>query len=268
MARNRIALLGAVLSMSLCQNGRSQTLSAPAPNIRYEVAAIKLSPPDVPGWRIEYTPHGFTARGVTLHSLLQEAYGMFGPKALAQEPDWASKQRFDIEAEVDAGNQAAYKSLDLNGHREVLKKLLEERFALRAHEQDVQVKGFELAVAGGMGPQLHPAKESADEQIRGMEGLVRVSRLGHLQVENISMTGLCSLLQGFIGQPVVNGTALPGRYDFELEWRPDDLSAESSDGPSASIYTAVREQLGLKLEPKKVRSAVLEIDGASLPTPN
>jgi uncharacterized protein (TIGR03435 family) len=157
--------------------------------------------------------------------------------------------------------------------RLMLQALLAERFGLAVHHETKDISGYALIVAKG-GPKFQAAKTDQTSMMLGRSQ----KGLRTLTAGNSRMTGLAALLADVLGRPVADETGLTELYDFTMEWTPDvgesPLSLKGnpapepqagtpSDGPS--IFSAVQEQLGLRLEPRKVPTEVTVVDRAQKP---
>ena len=151
----------------------------------------------------------------------------------------------------------------------MLQRLLRERFKLVVHREPKQVPAFALEV-GPRGILAQPAKEALPQGIAGYEGLIRVSRPGHLEAFDFECAGFATVLQGALGRLVVDRTGLRGRYDFILHWSPDTPSEASASDDAAWPYLpkALQEQLGLRLVSTTAPMEVIVIDHAEPPSEN
>ena len=165
-------------------------------------------------------------------------------------PDFLTAEHFDIDATFPADTPVPKV-------REMMQTMLAERFKLALHKETRQLPMYSLVVAKG-GPKLHA----------GSEGQGRTSgRPGHFEATRITMQKLADLIAKQAGRPVSDATALQGVFDFTLEWDPQaDLkvgTADAAGGASsqgASIFTALQEQLGLRLDGGKGPVDVLVVD--------
>jgi len=163
-------------------------------------------------------------------------------------PRWADTELFDIEAKATGPATTAELRL-------MVRSLLEDRFKLKMHRESKEEAVFDLVV-GKKGPKLTPV----DKAGLGI-GLGKTQLNGR----GANMSGLASVLSSRVGHQVIDRTDLAGFYNFTLTWTPDDAAATES-GPS--IFTALQEQLGLKLEPAKGTVEMLVIDGVERPSGN
>ena len=224
---------------------RSQALTASKPEPAFEVASVKLSPPGGDG--LTYlSPYGeakFVVRNVDLNLLLELAFGV-EPYQIANAPSWAESQNYDIIAKPEGAGGLTYEQL-----KPLLQGLLKERFHLAVHRTSKEFQGYAL-VAAKSGPRLTPGKASPM-----MANILR----GGLRCENITMKDLASILAHPAGKPVVDNSEISGAYNVKLDFAPEG----SNDSTLPSLFTAVQEQLGLKLEPRKVPVEMLVIDSVN-----
>jgi uncharacterized protein (TIGR03435 family) len=233
-------------------NAQSKTTPQPAPQTQsgFEVASVRLSPPDAGFTSTStYPSDRFTARNATLDYLIQIAYGV-EQYQISGKPDWLESQEYDIaaKAEGDAG-------LSREQMQPLLQHLLEQRFHLKTHREQKEVPGYVLVLAKGE-PKLQASKgANAGGQIlpNGLQG------------RNMSVRGLASMLVIPTGRPIVDNTGIEGMYDFNLKYAP----ANDPNSSLPDLFTALQEQLGLKLESQKVPVEMLVIDRVDrIPTEN
>jgi uncharacterized protein (TIGR03435 family) len=231
-----------------------------------EVATIK---PIQPGTRlVMLVMQGdhLVVKNLPLKYLMQFAYDM-PPRQIAGGPDWMDTEKWDIEAKPDTPGMPTIAQMRL-----ILQKLLAERFALKVHEEKRKMPAFGLTV-GKNGPKMTKTADAS-------ESPNFVAPLGMLDARSSTMGEFVHFLQSAIlGQPVVDNTGLTGRWDFTLKWTPDETqftgpgmkapppAADDANGPPP-LFTAIQEQLGLRLEPQKVDAPLLVIDSVEHPSPN
>jgi uncharacterized protein (TIGR03435 family) len=169
-------------------------------------------------------------------------------------PPWTGSASYDINAKMP-DSQAKWTP---EQRQHMLQALLADRFQLAVHRETQQVAGYVLGVAK-TGPKMTTAKPGQDGSSTSSDGR-------YLKATNLTMEGLARRLSRNqdIGKVVVDKTGLTGKFDFELEWAP--AQAESDDHPG--IFTAIQEQLGLKLESAKVPVDAVIIDRAEKPSEN
>jgi uncharacterized protein (TIGR03435 family) len=236
-------------------------------NPSLEVATIKPSQPDRPGRAFLWRGNRLVTFNTTLMALVGFAYDV-QEKQVIGGPDWMDKEKFDIEGKPDTPGTPSSNQL-----RVMVKKLLTDRFQLKFHDEKRDLPAYVLT-AGKTGPKM--AKE--DSNPNGLPGLF-FRNLGDLNVRNATMEDFVHLLQSAVlDRPVVDQTGFAGRWDFELKWTPDDSqfggmgmrAPPPSDAPDAPppLFTAIQEQLGLKLESQKAQVDVMVIDNVGHPSPN
>jgi len=264
MKRVTLHLLACV---AICISANAQQ-SKPA--MTFAVSTVK--PSQSQGWRLQSTLNGYTAMGVSLLQMIHEAYGIYEPNRLSGGPAWIGASKFDLEAKMDDADVSVYRNLTLEQRHQMLQALLADRFKLVIHHEFKEFPSYALMIAKG-GPKLQTV---TDEQtmpygdIKGITGLVTQSRRGLLAVQGFSMEGLASLLSGYddVGRKVVDKTGLKGTYTFTLRWSPSGTLITASDASGPSIFTAIQEELGLKLEPSRTMLDTIVIDHAEKPTAN
>jgi uncharacterized protein (TIGR03435 family) len=205
---------------------------------------------------------------------LLQAFRLQEDQQLVGEPKWTSSDRWDIDARIAAEDIAALGKLSYHQRLDMFQAILTERFGLKVHHEMRDLPVFELVVAKG-GPKMTPSKPTPNDVagIEGAPGELNSSR-GRETGRGTIMEFLAEDLSEELGRKVVDHTGMTGRYDFTLTWTPDD-SAAATAGTAASgaaqgpsLFTAVQEQLGLKLEPAKAPVDVIVIDHLEKPAEN
>jgi uncharacterized protein (TIGR03435 family) len=188
-----------------------------------------------------------------LSHLIGMAYGV-SMAMIQNAPDWviAGADRFNVEAKAEDPAHTTEAQL-----HEMLQALLAERFQLKFHRENRDMAGFAIVI-GKNGPRLREAK--GDEVgLFGNGGKPRPGEPISLKLRGFSMPQLAALLSQIGPGPMADKTGLTGEYDFDLTW-------DESSGPS--LFTALQEQLGLKLEPRKVPVMFFVFDSAERPGDN
>jgi uncharacterized protein (TIGR03435 family) len=233
----------------------AQTPTPPA----FEVATIKPAAPSPDGHtHINYPPNNrFSATNITLLTLMQWAYGM-PERQILEGPSWLSSTRFDIQAEADLGDRMKSLTSEQGNElkRRMVQALLVDRFQLKLHTETRTLPAYDLVVAKG-GTKLQPSQSNGKSF-----GIGRT----HFEGQGLGVTSIAEDLSKITGRVVVDKTSLTGRYDFKLLWTADD--APATDGDPPTLFTAIQEQLGLKLESAKEPVPVLVIDHVDQPSPN
>lgn len=231
----------------------------------YEIATIKMSPPDQKGKGFGGPPGQFLTRNTTVNDLMMYAYKVH-TKQIASGPTWMDSEKFDIQAKFDTPGQPS----DAQSRR-MMQKLLVSRFGLKFHEEKREIAALVLTVAKG-GPKLE--KSTEDEHAQTGFGF---PQLGHLVFRNITMPDFASWMQTVLDRPVVDHTQLEGRFEGKLVWNPDETQfavfgppPAPSTAPDAPppLYRAIQEQIGLKLDPQKTAVTVMVVDHVEKPSDN
>jgi uncharacterized protein (TIGR03435 family) len=209
---------------------------------------------------------GCVFRGVTLHELMRSAFelqeGM--NDLIANEPLWMKSELFDVDAVAPSPEKTTTSELHA-----MLQVLLADRFKLRIHRDHKDVQGYAIVVAKD-GPKLKP-DTSGDEH-----GSLLPSGRAPFEWEgkNVALSGLASSLSGFFGAPVVDKTGLAGRYDFTLRYAPRTVLNTANPAATRpfqdlpSIFAALPDQLGLRLQQEKESVEIIVIDSVQRPTEN
>jgi bla regulator protein BlaR1 len=261
-----------LLILCVCMAGEVFGQAA-ATQSTFEVASVKPSAPDVSGMFIRPLPGGgLQATGVSLKNLISLAYDV-RPFQISGGSQWVETERFDIDAR--SGTSDAKTPTDpANDRRKIfegLKSLLADRFQLTLHTETREQAVYDLTVNKG-GPKLQESTEP--------RGLIRKMVRGTIKGQAVPLGMLALNLSNELGRRVIDKTGLAAKYDFELKWGSSQDSAAQirstqtaelalpadPDGPS--IFTALQEQLGLRLESGKGPVEVLVIDRAERPSKN
>jgi uncharacterized protein (TIGR03435 family) len=233
--------------------------AAQTPTPAFEAATIKpAATPSDGHTHINYPPNDrFSSSNITVLNLMQWAYGM-PEKQILGGPAWLGSSRFDIQAEADIGEHMKNMTLKEGNElkQRMVQALLADRFQLKLHQETRMLPAYDLVLAKG-GEKLRPSKSNGRNIGAGRT---------HFNGEGLDMTFLAEGLSKITGRVVVDKTGLTGRYDFKLVWTADD--AALADGDPPTLFTAIQEQLGLKLEPAKEPVPVVVIDHVDQPTPN
>jgi bla regulator protein blaR1 len=270
---------------------QSQTPNVVAPSPVYEVASIKPNKSADNRTRIMYSPDGLSATGGTLQMLIMSAYGV-SPHQISGAPSWLNSERYDIEAKMDSSTADELRKLGEDERRverqQMLQTLLADRFKLTIHRESKELPVYALVIAKD-GPKFQEAKpgDTYSNGIKGPDGRPGAGMMlmgnGTLTAQGVPLVNLVRLLTRELGRTVIDKTGLTSKYDFTLKWTEEreapmfkgtegsqpgtgGTSVPESSGPS--IFTAVQEQLGLKLESEKGPVDILIIDHVEKPSEN
>jgi uncharacterized protein (TIGR03435 family) len=244
-----LAALAPILLVSL-------TPSHAQDQAKFEVASVKAntSGPQT-GFSLNVTPEGrFSARNFTVWNLIRQAYHV-PDLQISGGLGWIKTAGFDVEARP--ASPVPRDKMD-----EMLRTLLDERFQLKVHTESRNLPAFALIVSNS-GSKLQPAT--------GTDG-PQNAMLGQLVEPKMSMVQLAQILEFDLDRPVIDRTGLTGDFSIHLQWTRERDRTAAGDVPAdqsrPSIFTALQEQLGLKLESIKAPVDVLVIDRVELPSAN
>ena len=236
-------------------------------NPAFDVATIKPSDTSAPhGTFIRHNGRHIIVYNMSVRGLIIYAYGLHA-KQIADGPPSLLATHFDIDGVPDIDGHP-----DVNQTRAMFQKLLVSRFKLGFHyeSRDLPVYAIQIAKSG---PKLTPTARKPGDSTE-----FTFTCLAVLTVRNYLVSDVAKEMQAvFLDKPVVDQTSLHDRYDFELKWTPDDsqsycpsTSAAPRNDPSASpdFYTAIQEQLGLKIVSTKAPVQVMVIDQIENPSQN
>jgi uncharacterized protein (TIGR03435 family) len=240
----------------------------------FAVATIKPTDPKA-GQTFQWSsgPDGFSTVGVSLHLLLLQAFNIEEERLLG-EPASITSKRYDIDAKVDSSDIAKLDSLSTAQRGQMLAFLLEDRFNLKFHHETRTLPVYALAIAKG-GSKLATSKLSPPGTWENGSWTSSYGP-GRVDAQRSSIEFLIKVLSSSVGHHIIDKTGLSGTYDFKLRWTPDTASEvrqapagwNASDDIAPSLFTALKEQLGLKLEPQKAPVDVIVIDHIESPSPN
>jgi uncharacterized protein (TIGR03435 family) len=230
-------------------------------------------------------PDGIDADNVTVAMLVQSAYGasvdLPTDDAVTGLPDWAKSDYFSVQAKMSADQTAAFAKLDKNQQRacrgQMLQALLADRLKLKTHRETREAVGYELAVTKG-GPKMKEGEFNPDgPKFPAGRSTMRSSiKNGAIEVaaQLYPMQQLADFLthSPAVGHRVVDKTGLTGKYSFTLTFNvspgvgPADAAAPDDSAPS--IFTALQEQLGLRLQRGTVIVDAIVVDHVEHPSEN
>ena len=239
-----LSLLSAIQCWGQASAEKPAETKAP---LAFEVASVKTSDPATRGGGIRPLPGGqtYVATGVPLKLMIRLMYRITDSQ-IQGGPDWMNTDRFDVRAKAE-------KPSNIDELHEMFQTLLADRFQLKFHREMKTISAYALVVD-------KPGKLKVSEATEPFEIPIKPAGFGKADGTRVPMSYLCWFLAQMLNLPVVDKTGLDKFYDFTLSWTPElppgvvlppGVELPPTDGPT--IFTALREQLGLKLESHKVQ---------------
>jgi bla regulator protein BlaR1 len=273
-------VLGLAHTTQLLAQSAAEDVVAKLP--KFEVSTIKPNTAGDDRRGIRFTPDGISMTGVSPAFLLRLAFSVEEDRMLAL-PGWAKSNQYDIDAKVDASDAPKLQSLTFPQRNAMFLPLLVERFNLKYHHETKELPVYELVIAKG-GSKLTeskpedapaPATSAPHRMMMRMGG-------GSIEAKAATISNLIQTLAPMAGRTIIDKTGLTGSYDYTLKWTPDLGSSPMPPGPDGgpprgdsapdaagpSLFTALQEQLGLKLESQKGPVDVIVIDHIDPPSAN
>jgi uncharacterized protein (TIGR03435 family) len=275
--RIQVAWMTIVVFGALGQAPDSSNLSAKV--LAFDVASIRLHKPRPGEYSLQgFTRDGFRATNIWVKQIILTAYGIDDPAmtensySIPGAPSWVQSDPYDLQAKISDVNLAELDKLSqkeqLARKRLMLQSLLADRFQLKVHFVPKEVPCHALVLAKN-GP------KNMKEQPEDAKLKVSWSDWNHVQYGAMPLVGFMALLSGIEQCPVSDKTGLPGHYDFSLAFARDSSTpGRGAPDPSRQdtslppLFTALQEQLGLKLQPEKVQVQSLVIDHIERPSEN
>jgi uncharacterized protein (TIGR03435 family) len=263
------------LNFNRATPGTEWTIPPPSPKIPpmnanaspgIEVSTIKPTKPDEQVFMLVFRGGHFQTKNISLSKLLAFSYGV-QEKQLVDLPAWAQTDKYDIDAKPDTEGTPNKKQLQI-----MVQKLVADRFSFKFHDEKRELPVYVLTVAKS------GQKMAKSEDQGGLPGF-GLGGMGRLSVHNSSMDEFVGMMQETVmDRPVLNQTGLTERYDFNLNWTPDDSQfggtpirmppPPDNANPPPNLYTAIQEQIGLKLESTRALADVMIIDHVEKPSEN
>lgn len=224
--------------------------------IMFDVASVKPSAVGVDSSTSDLQPGRFRGTNRTVEWMMRIAYGVQAAQ-ISGGPSWIRSDGFDIAAQTDAPEASTMEGMQVR-LGPLLRQLLEDRFQLKVHRETRSAPVYSLVPAKGGAKVRASAGGEVSMHNSAADGKMV------LQGAGLSMAGLAGFLAKQLGRPVTDNTGLTGTYDVRLEWAPE-LGADSTVG---SIFSAVQEQLGLKLETAKGSVDAIVVESVARPSAN
>jgi len=228
----------------------------------FEVATIKPTDPRVTNDGIDLHGRHLIFENKSVEFLVTFAYGIQRQQVVGA-PGWLSSDKYDVDGMPDVEGEPSLKQMQA-----MVRKLLADRFQLVSHWDKKEMGVYAITVAK-TGPKMTKSlgdPNGLPNQSGGHDANGRVDRYS-----NVTMKEFALILNFFLDKPVVDQTGLGGRFDFVLKWTPNDANVANVADPataSPGIFTAVQEELGLRLEAVRAPADVLAIDRVERPSEN
>jgi uncharacterized protein (TIGR03435 family) len=253
----------------------AQSIAVPTPSANvpvklpeYDVVSIKPNKTGVQSMSWSFEKGNLSATNITLKMLVLWAWNLKDVQ-LVGLPKWGDSAHFDIRAKVVDPDEKLLAGITPEQNRAMEQPILIDRFQLKYHYEKKMLPVYDLVVAKG-GPKFKKTTDAEMTRTTGVNGIRAGGFLldnGSLAATAVSPTALADVLSGQVERIVVDKTGLADQYNFKLNWTPDDAgppAVDASSGPD--FFTALQEQLGLKLEPGKAEEKVFVIDHVALPS--
>jgi uncharacterized protein (TIGR03435 family) len=257
---------------------RAQSAASPAPV--FDVISVKQNKSDSGGMSMTGVSDSFRGTNLDISNLIMNSYHLTSADLIFGLPGWTRSAHFDVNAKVVNPDKQVIDKLTDDQRRAMILDILKERFHFQAHLETKILPVYDLVLAkggpkftGGKGPNADTAAAMAKRGITASNGAMIVYD-GEITGGGIPISSLVFSLTSAVGRTVIDKTGLTGNYDIELKWTPENGGQPSADngqtdaqsGPS--IFTALEEQLGLKLESAKGPVQTLVVDHVEMPTEN
>lgn len=235
----------------------SAQAAAPAKKLSFEVASIKPTKQRLPGPIWSGGARQTVVTGITPLMLIQGAFDLHDNEVFGA-PGWADSEQYDISAAYEGQKNGEQRN-------EMMQSLLEERFALKAHFETRELPTYRAVPArqdGRLAPGLVKSTGACGTVGRASPCGMRASS-GTVSMSGMSVRYLLNYMESVVGRRIIDETGLTGEFEITLEW-----ARGRNDLDRPSVFTALQEQLGLKLEASRGPVRVMIIDSISRPTPD
>lgn len=246
----------------------------------FDIVSIRQTKPGQRSGGYGMMRDGVLMRNISLRRLVMFAFRVRSDRYLSGLPGWADSVRFDITAKVDEDKASMLRALPPPQAREarllMLQKMLADRFHFRSHEVSSEVPAYALVVDKG-----RTKLKEAGADVAGTAGKPETSdsaRDGEISLHDVPMALLARQLSDYVNREVVDQTGLTGTWDISLKWtpqasldQPDNTQAQpaNTEADPGPIFTAIREQLGLRLVPTHPTTVnTMVVDHVEMPTEN
>jgi uncharacterized protein (TIGR03435 family) len=253
---------------------RRNTAPAAGPLPEWDVAVLKPHAVDDNSMMWQMTTDSVILKNLPLEQMICSAWDL-KPYQVSGLSGWMKDTGYDLTAKVSSDDVAVYKKLSVAQRREMLQKLLDERFQLKVHMETKTLPVYDLVVDKGGSklkvttalepPSEEEAKANPDKYKKGFMTMGP----GRYEGTGVPVRSLASQLANAVEKPVHDATGLTGLYDITLHYRPEETAPDNGgDADAPSVFLAVQEQLGLKMLPGKGPVETLVVDAAQKPEAN
>jgi len=254
----------------------AQVAAAAASTPAYDVVSIKPNKGGDGRMMFGMSGDGLNGTNITLKMMLRSAYGLKTEDQIVGLTGALDSAHFDVQAKMDAETVAAQKKLSKEDatkqQQAMLQAMLAEQFKLKLHHETKEQSLYDLVIAKG-GSKLKEADPNNPDAPKDPNGVARAGMMrmgrGELTAYGVVVSRVAEILAQNLHKQVNDKTGLTGKYDIHLKWTPDEMTAETkeaTDGEQApSIYIAIEEQLGLKLNAVKGQVDTVVIDHVEMP---
>jgi uncharacterized protein (TIGR03435 family) len=268
------AFIFAWLTVNVTMTSAQTRLSTASSITSLDVISVKPNHSGGSPGNIHALPDGIRMDNIPLSLLLRLAYGLSYNRQIIRAPEWVKEESFDIEARVAESDLKGFNGLpDDKRVQNMLQIILADRFKLVTHRETQSMSGYALVIAK-RGTNLQPRNSDADPESHPYLS----TSAGKISMHGLTMASLASALTRQIGKAVQDRSGLVGNFDVELRWT-DEMgespsgaetqeSGVATDAPEPGIFTALQEQLGLRLESAKVPVECLIVDHIERPEAN
>jgi uncharacterized protein (TIGR03435 family) len=222
----------------------------------FEVATIKPSDPNATRTSFRVEGRHILMSNQPVVNLIALVYGLQG-RQISGGPAWIETDRYDIDGVADVEGEPNLKQM-----QEMYRKLLVERFSLSVHRDTKEMPVYALTV-GKAGPKNLAKSQGDPNGEPDQKGGPRKMTFTNCSMEEFSL-----MLQFMMDRPVLDKTEVAGRFDFVLSWTPMDAAETTDPNAPPGMFTAIQEQLGLKLDAVKAPAEVLVVDRVERPSAN
>jgi uncharacterized protein (TIGR03435 family) len=244
-----------IVTLVASVSGLAQSDRPAEPPVRFDAVSVKPNESSDAGGTIRVLADRGEVVNLPIKVVIASAYGLRNDQ-VAGGPSWAERDRFDIKA-------AAGRSVTPSELKLMYQSLLADRFQLRAHHETRQLPVWSLGLArsdGKLGPSMRPCQDHCT-----VDGWIKYGATVEWMERATTIADIIPTLASLARGPVIDHTGLTGKYDLELHWT---LDTTATDTGAVTLFTALKEQLGLALESSRGPVDVLVIDRLERPTPD